>query len=30
VAECKQALFIREDGSFYRGSIRNNKANGYG
>lgn len=30
MAECQQALFVREDGSFYRGRIRGNKANGYG
>jgi len=30
IAQCDQALFVRKDGSFYRGQIRNNKANGNG
>lgn len=30
VANCSQALFIKYNGSFYRGAIRENKANGYG
>ena len=29
-ADCKQALFIKNEGTFFRGSIRNNMANGYG
>ena len=30
IAHCNQALFIRKDSSFYRGQIRQNKANGEG
>lgn len=30
VANCTNALFIRKDGTFYRGQIMNNKANGEG
>ena len=30
VADCKDALFIKDSNIFYKGSIRNNKANGYG
>ena len=30
MASCDQAFFVRRDGSFYRGQIRNNKANGDG
>ena len=29
-AECKLALFIRPDGTFYKGEVKYNKANGYG
>jgi len=30
VAQCQHALFIKHNGSFYRGSIKGNKAQGYG
>lgn len=30
IAECRQALFIKDDSTFYRGMIKHNKANGYG
>ena len=29
-ADCKDALFVKDATTFYKGAIRNNKANGYG
>ena len=29
-AECRDALFVKNNGSFYKGAIKSNKANGFG